>query len=180
MKTISVVFSPSETLELRKMRNWIGDLIKQHGENLFRYKGIINVAGFDDKFVFQGVHQLFDGDFLAKWKDDEERVSKFVFIGKNLDEMELEKNFRECISKPLRFAVGTKVMAKVRGGFSNGVVVKHWDNGNPYRIKLDSNQREVYGPLDDDRVVRKVEEEWIETAQKFEELRDVIKAELGY
>jgi hypothetical protein len=40
------------------------------------------VKGFPDKFVFQGVHMLFDGDFVTPWKEDEKRISKFVFIGK--------------------------------------------------------------------------------------------------
>jgi len=43
----------------------------------------------------------------------------------------------------------------VKGGFKRGVVIKCWDNGNPYRIKLIDNGVEVYGPMDDDRVVRK-------------------------
>lgn len=126
------------------------------GESLFRYKGIIAVKGFDEKFVFQGVHMLFDGNFMGEWEvPDEQRVSKFVFIGKNLDRQKLEEGFKGCIAAPLRFAVGDKVEARVKGGFRPGAVIKQWDQGNPYRIRLD-NGTEVFGPLDDDRVVRKL------------------------
>ncbi len=62
----------------------------------YRYKGIIAVKGFDEKFVFQGVHMLFDGDFMGQWKEGEKRESKFVFIGKGLDREELTEGFRKC------------------------------------------------------------------------------------
>ena len=81
-------------------------------------------------------------------------MSKFVFIGKDLNREELEDGFRSCLAKPLRFPVGTAVEARVRGGWKAGTIVKQWDNGNPYRIKLTVEQIDVYGPLDDDRVVR--------------------------
>jgi G3E family GTPase len=110
-----------------------GTLLQTKGEELYRYKGILSVAGFDQKFVFQGVHMLFDGEFLPNgtWGKDEPRISKFVFIGKELDKMEpsLEEQFRACIAKPLRFKVGERVLAKVKGGFREGKILKHWDNG---------------------------------------------------
>jgi len=31
------------------------------GTDIFRMKGIVNIAGEDNRFVFQGVHMLFDG-----------------------------------------------------------------------------------------------------------------------
>ena len=33
-----------------------------------------------------------------------------------------EKNFKDCIAKPLRFEVGDKVLAYVKGGFKPGTV----------------------------------------------------------
>lgn len=47
-------------------------------------KGVLSVKGDNRKFVFQGVHMVFDGNFTSTWGVEEERVSKFVFIGKNL------------------------------------------------------------------------------------------------
>ena len=85
-------------------------------------------------------------------------MSKFIFIGKNMDKEKLRKGFMDCIAKPLRFKVGDRVGAKVSvDGFSPGTIVKLWDNGNPYRIKLDTGI-EVYGPVDKDMLVRKLEE----------------------
>ena len=40
----------------------------------------------DERFVFQGVHMMLEGDHQRKWKDDEKRESKVVFIGRELPE----------------------------------------------------------------------------------------------
>jgi G3E family GTPase len=47
--------------------NLVGELMKEKGNDLYRYKGILSVAGKDEKFVFQGVHMLFDGAFHKPW-----------------------------------------------------------------------------------------------------------------
>lgn len=51
----------------------------------------------------------FDGSYTIPWDDGEERVSKFVFIGKNLDRDELASKFVSCKAGDLRFAVGDVV-----------------------------------------------------------------------
>ncbi|CAD7955834.1 unnamed protein product [Amoebophrya sp. A120] len=155
VSSVGIKLKPGEDMDLNKLRQWIGELVQTKGEELYRYKGILSVKGFDQKFVFQGVHMLFDGDFQGEWaEDNESRVSKFVFIGKNLKREELEAGFRKCVCAPLRFKVGQRVQAKVRDGWKEGEIIRTWDNGKPYRIRIVDSGVEVYGPLDDDRVVR--------------------------
>jgi G3E family GTPase len=150
----SIGFQTEDHVNLGQLQEWISNLIQEKGVNLLRYKGVINVQGMDKRFVFQGVHMLFDGEFMEPWKSDEKRETKFIFIGKDLDRESLVKGFLECrVSKPLRFAIGDKVEANVGKAFKTGVVIALWDNGNPYRIKL-NNGTEVWGPVDDDRLVR--------------------------
>ncbi len=36
------------------LEDWIGELLKEFGVNLFRYKGVLNCQGSDLRFVFQG------------------------------------------------------------------------------------------------------------------------------
>lgn len=60
-------------------------------------KGILNIAGEDFRFVFQGVHMLFTGKADRPWKDNETRKNELVFIGRNLDEAELKEDFRSCL-----------------------------------------------------------------------------------
>ena len=154
MEVTSIGFTVDKPLNLGHLQEWIGALLQKDGDRLYRYKGVINVQGHEERFVFQGVHMMFSGDFQKAWVEGEKRVSKFIFIGKKLDKEKLRKGFHDCVAKPLRFKVGDRVGARVSAeGFSPGTIIKLWDSGNPYRIKLDSGT-EVWGPVDDDRLVR--------------------------
>jgi len=152
VSSIGFVLEANQQIELFKLQDWISTLIRDFNQDLFRYKGVIAVKGREKKFVFQGVHMLFGGDFAAEW-GDQERKSVFCFIGKNLDKMGIKEGFMNCIAKPLRFEVGTKVEANIAQGFSEGRILKQWDEGNAYRIRLNVGV-EVWAPIDDDRFVR--------------------------
>jgi G3E family GTPase len=60
-------------------------------------KGILNIDGENDRFVFQGVHMIFDGIRDRPWKSDESRRNQLVFIGRNLDAEKLDRDFRACL-----------------------------------------------------------------------------------
>ena len=49
----------------------------------------------DERFVFQGVHMILDGDHQRPWKDGEKRDSRIVFIGRNLPGKKIRRRFRE-------------------------------------------------------------------------------------
>jgi len=51
-----------------------------------------------EKYVFQGVHMVFDGEPATAWERDELRQSKMVFIGKNLDKARLQAGFEACLA----------------------------------------------------------------------------------
>lgn len=77
------------------------DLLKERAADLYRTKGLLSFHGQGNtKFVFQGVHEQINfGPAKEPWKDDEERINKFVFIGKNLDKKWLTKSLMECLYK---------------------------------------------------------------------------------
>ena len=137
---------------------WMSELTQTKGNDLFRYKGVIAVRGMERKYVFQGVHMLFRGEFakgLAPWKDGETRECRFVFIGRNLDKDGLIRRFMECKAPDqLRFKVGETVQARCRGRWIRGVVTQHWEDGFPYIIRLLEDGSEVCGPEDNDTFVR--------------------------
>lgn len=143
-------------LNVNMLQEWIGEIIQTKANDLFRYKGVLAVKGMERKFVFQGVHMLFSGGFsqeVAAWKPNETRECRFVFIGRNLDKEMLTEGFMNCkAAEKLRFNIGDAVEANV-GTFTKGKIIKHWDNGNPYRIELE-NGTQVWGPVDDDAYVR--------------------------
>ena len=143
-------------LNVNKLERWIGDLLRNYGEDLFRYKGVLAVKGMDEKFVFQGVHMLFSGNFtteIASWKEDEERECRFVFIGRNLDHEALQEGLMKCKAERLRFNVGDTVLANI-GEFAEGRILKCWDQGNPYRVEIQNEERtNVWVPMDNDSYV---------------------------
>ncbi|KAF1330401.1 Cobalamin synthesis protein, partial [Globisporangium splendens] len=118
----SVDFQSTDAINAGLLQDWIQEMSMTKGNDLLRRKGVINVAGMDNKFAFQGVHMLFDGGFVAtKWKQDEPWETRFVFIGKNHEQ--LTKEFLACKALPLRFKVGDRVLAHVE----TGEIVQVWD-----------------------------------------------------
>jgi G3E family GTPase len=80
-----------------KLNQWIGELLRNQGQDIFRTKGILNIEGEPNRFVFQGVHMLFDGRPDRPWKSNETPKNELVFIGRNLDEAKLKQDFRACL-----------------------------------------------------------------------------------
>jgi len=87
-----------QPLDEEKLSTWVQDLLQTKGPDIFRMKGILNIAGEDHRYVFQGVHMIFDGRSDRPWKPTETRRSELVFIGRNLDESELRQAFRTCLA----------------------------------------------------------------------------------
>ncbi|KAM7266613.1 hypothetical protein ACFE04_004510 [Oxalis oulophora] len=85
------------TLDIEKANMWLGTLLLERSDDIYRMKGLLSVHGMDERFVFQGVHDLFQGSPDRPWRSDESRINKIVFIGKNLDKEELEKGFKACL-----------------------------------------------------------------------------------
>jgi len=164
-------------LSINKLNAWIGEQVMANGVNLFRYKGVLAVKGYDKKFVFQGVHMVFNGSFSEMTrKADEPRESRFVFIGRNLDKEALMKGLMDCkVPEVLRFNVGDEVRVWLNadcgpqtcsaqscgGEWTNVKIVKLWDSGDPYCVELaapDVNgKKKKWVPEDTDEFVRNVE-----------------------
>ena len=145
-------------LNINKLQQYIGKLMREDGENLFRYKGVLAVKGVQEKYVFQGVHMLFAGDFsreIGLWKDNEARECRFVFIGRDLDHEALKQGLMDCRAEELRFNVGDTVYANI-GRFTEGRILKTWDEGNPYRVEIQNDEKtNVWVPIDNDDYVRR-------------------------
>jgi G3E family GTPase len=59
-------------------------------------KGVLSIAGDPNRFVFQGVHMLFDGRPDRPW-GNQPRKNELIFIGRNLDREALTAGFRACL-----------------------------------------------------------------------------------
>ncbi len=92
----SVSLSVAAPLDPAKFNTWIGHILQTQGADLLRTKGILSYKGEPRRFAFQAVHMIADGDFVAPWKEGEPRVSRLVFIGRDLNRPQLRRGFESC------------------------------------------------------------------------------------
>jgi G3E family GTPase len=92
----SVSLSTDKPIDPQKLLPWLNDLTQARGPDILRLKGIFAFPDEAQRFVVQGVHMIVEGDVQRAWRDDEKRVSRIVFIGRNLDRTELEDAFAAC------------------------------------------------------------------------------------
>jgi G3E family GTPase len=94
----SVGISTPGDLDGKKLNDWISELLRVKGGDIYRMKGVLCVKGSNKRLVFQGVHMLFDAKFDREWTKDEPRTNTLVFIGKNLDRPALTDAFKGCLA----------------------------------------------------------------------------------
>jgi G3E family GTPase len=94
----SLSLSTDKPMDGDQFMQWVNTLAAEHGQNLLRWKGILNFQNEDRRFVFQAVHMIMDGDLQRNWKADEPRISRLVFIGRNLDKEMLRNGFENCVA----------------------------------------------------------------------------------
>ncbi len=93
----SVGIRETRPVDGKRFSAWLSGVLRERGADIFRTKGIVNVAGSDERYVFQGVHMLVDGTPEQPW-GDAPRASSLVFIGRNLDRAALTEGFRKCLA----------------------------------------------------------------------------------
>ena len=94
----SVSLKIDKPLDPDKFFPWVQNLVQTEGPNILRCKGILSFKNDDDRFVFQGVHMILDGDHQRPWAKDETRDSRIVFIGRNLPEDKIREGFEGCVA----------------------------------------------------------------------------------
>jgi G3E family GTPase len=94
----SVSLRATRPLDARKFNDWISGLLRVQGIDILRCKGIIDLKNSPVRFVFQGVHMLMDAAPGKPWREGELRESKFVLIGRDLDEAALRAGFEACLA----------------------------------------------------------------------------------
>jgi G3E family GTPase len=92
----SVALKTEKLLDPDKFFPWIQDLVAIEGPNILRCKGILSFRGDPQRFVFQGVHMILDGNHQRAWGVDEKRDSRIIFIGRNLPEDRIREGFDGC------------------------------------------------------------------------------------
>jgi G3E family GTPase len=94
----SISLRTDKALDPDKFFPWVQDLVQKEGPNILRCKGILAFKDDDQRFVFQGVHMILDGDHQRPWKQNEKRESRAVFIGRNLPGKKIAEGFESCVA----------------------------------------------------------------------------------
>ncbi|MDE2250004.1 MAG: GTP-binding protein [Gammaproteobacteria bacterium] len=93
----SIGIDDPRTLNPDKVNDWLSYLLQSRGQDILRMKGVLNFRGEPRRYVFHGVHMIFDGQLERPW-GEAARGNRLVFIGRKLDRQELEAGFESCVA----------------------------------------------------------------------------------
>lgn len=96
---VSISLSIKEPLDQQRFNAWIGAILQEQGADILRSKGILYFADSTERFGFQAVHMMADGDFIGPVREGEATESRLVFIGRNLNRPRLRRGFESCIAE---------------------------------------------------------------------------------
>jgi len=93
IQTVAIQTEDSYTANV--LYAWLEEYVLRHSENIFRAKGVVSLSGVEERFIFQGVHDQFNAALGNSWKN-EKRVTKMIFIGRNLQKEEILSGLARC------------------------------------------------------------------------------------
>jgi G3E family GTPase len=94
----SFVWKDARPLHMEKIETFLSLMVQNYGEDLLRYKGVLNVQGEPRRMIFQGVHMLMGGTPGKPWGPGEARESVMVFIGRKLPRRLFEEGLAYCVA----------------------------------------------------------------------------------
>jgi G3E family GTPase len=95
VSTVSVIVPGAVTVE--EVERWLGGLLWSNDDKVYRVKGVLNVVDSAQKYVVQGVGELFEVHESQPWPADEARLNRIVFIGRDLDLAALKQSFEKLV-----------------------------------------------------------------------------------
>src|SRR5512139_2315 len=94
----SFVWKDPRPLQMEKIETFLSLMVQNYGEDLLRYKGILNIQGDPRRMIFQGVHMLMGGTPGKPWGPGEARESVMVFIGRRIPRRLFEEGLDYCVA----------------------------------------------------------------------------------
>lgn len=92
----SIALTARRPMDAARVEHWLTELVRARGADILRAKGIVDVAGDERRLVFQSVHMILEGDWQRPWRPGEDRYSRLVFIGRELDPQAWQAQFDAC------------------------------------------------------------------------------------
>ena len=94
----SFVFRSTRPFVVGKLEAFLSQMLTEHGTDMLRYKGVLNVADMPGRVVFQGVHMMMGSDVGKPWRSSEPRESVMVFIGRKLPQDLFIQGLESCLA----------------------------------------------------------------------------------
>ena len=95
LESVSLTYDGS--FQRLRFEAYLRELLRSAGDDIFRLKGIVAMAGESNRVVLQAVHRLMDLRSADSW-GKRRRASRLVFIGRNLDREALDRGLRSCLA----------------------------------------------------------------------------------
>jgi len=95
VESVSLLFE--QAFDKERLDAFLERLLAARGDDIFRLKGIIDIAGDHRRYVLQGVHRIVEFKPVDPWGRTA-RSSKFVFIGRGLERGALLQALRDCLA----------------------------------------------------------------------------------
>ncbi len=92
----SFVYRSELAFDAARIMAFFDVMVRVYGEDLLRYKGILQIEGQENRIIYQGVHMMMNTDFGKPWSADEKRESVMVFIGRDLPKQAFIDAMDEC------------------------------------------------------------------------------------
>lgn len=93
----SLSFRFTEIFDIQKLRVRLYQFLFLQSQGLYRMKGVFFSENSPNKIIFQSVGSKLSVEEGREWLPDEEKVSRIVFIGKNLGKEGYEKMLKQCL-----------------------------------------------------------------------------------
>lgn len=89
-------FESEQALDPARLDQCLLAIQQRYGSRLWRYKGLLQMAGCRQRVILQGVQGLLQMNFGTIWRPYEPRRSVIVFIGQALDQLSITMALRAC------------------------------------------------------------------------------------
>jgi G3E family GTPase len=93
----SFVYRNTRPFDRDKLEDFLSAAVALYGASMLRYKGVLHIAGVEQRTVFQGVHMIFGSDLGRRWMASETPEMKIVFIGKRLPVEVFRAGLDNCV-----------------------------------------------------------------------------------
>jgi G3E family GTPase len=91
----NMLFTTDKPMDQMQLGMWLDAFLQFNQDTIYRIKGILNIAGVDNRIVLQSVHTQIQATVGKAWEKDENKESKIVIIGKDLNKAAISKNLEE-------------------------------------------------------------------------------------